>query len=730
MKLTFFPRKPLVVAMMALPTASYAAAAEPGRELKEVVVAASAMDGYKVDKASSPKLFQPLKDLPRTLTVVPEKIIQEQGATTLADVLRNVSGISMAAGEGGVPAGDNLTIRGFGARTDIFVDGIRDNGGYTRDPFNLSSVEVFKGPSSAYSGRGSTGGSVNLVSKTPQRDNFTLGSTGIGTDNYLRQTFDINRTLGDAASARLNLLIQDNDVPGRNHVENRRIGVAPSLQLGQGTDTRTTLSLLHLEGDNTPDYGIPNLRTNNAADGEPGRPAPVSKRTWYGIKDGRANRDTTTTDMATVVIDHDLSAGQTLRQAFRYGRTDRDSRVIAPRFVTPLAGANLDIRRELKGRDAQDELFVSQTDLTSKFNVLDMQSTLVAGVELVREKSRARTFSNNGTTQAPGLTTTTTAHIPAANAGNPNPDDPFIGAIPAPDVGELTANSAAAYAFNTLALNKQWDVTTGARFDRFEVDYNLTPAGAAKSNFSRIDRMFSWNAGVVYKPVPAGSFYLGYGTSFNPSVEGLTLSAANIVATKALEPEKNRTVELGTKWSLLKNRLALAGALFRTDKSNARTVDPLNATLNVLDGEQRVNGGEVSVVGQIAPAWQVMASYTRLEGKVRSSNTAAEVGNELANTPRDTSSIWSTYQLSDKWQVGAGMQYVSERYTAINDTSRHLIPGFTKWDAMASYQASRNVNLRLNVYNLTNKDYIGTVGGGHGIPGAARSATLTASYAF
>lgn len=736
MKLSRFPRTPLAIAIMTLPGVAFAVEAEPAREqqLQDVVVTASA-GGYKVDKASSPKLTQPLKDLPRTVTVVPEKVIQEQGATTLRDVLRNVSGISMAAGEGGVPAGDNLTIRGFSARTDIFVDGVRDLGGYVRDPFNLSSVEVFKGPSSAYSGRGSTGGSVNLVNKTPQHENFTLGSTGIGTDSFLRQTFDINRVVSDTAAARLNLMIQDNDVPGRDNVENRRIGVAPSLQLGQGTDTRTTFSLQHLEGDNTPDYGIPFLRTNNAVNGQPGRPASVPYSTWYGLKDKRFNYDKTTTDIATVQVDHDISESQKLRQVFRYGRNDRDSRVIAPRFVTPLNGANLDIRREVKGRDAQDEILISQTDLTSKFKLADMQHTLVTGVELVREKSRAKSLSNNGTTTVPGLTTTTTAQIPAGQIGSPNPNDPFIGALPNPDRGTMTADTVAAYAFDTVAINKQWDVTAGARFDRYNINYDLTTGAGATSGIDQTDNLLSWNTGVVYKPVPAGSFYLAYGTSFNPSVEGLTLSAANITAFNGLPPEKNRTLELGTKWSLLKNRLATTAALFRTDKTNARTVDPVNATLNILDGQQRVNGAEFSVIGQITKAWQVMASYTVLDAKVRKSNTKVgavevETGNELANVPDNSGSLWTTYQVTSKLQVGGGVQYVSERFTNANSTTRSLAPGYTLWDAMAAYQLHPKVNLRLNVYNIGNKEYIGTVGGGHAVPGQARSATLTASYQF
>lgn len=732
MKSSRFHRKPLVLAMMTLPGMAMAADADqakaPEQQLGAVVVTDTAEGSYKVDKASSPKLTQSLKDTPRTISVVPESVIKDRGATTLADVLRNVSGISMAAGEGGVPAGDNLTVRGFSARTDMFVDGARDIGGYTRDPFNLGSVEVSKGPSSSYTGRGSTGGSINLVSKQPQREDFTSGSTGLGTDNFVRQTFDINRVISDTAAARLNLMYQDNDVPGRDHVENRRLGVAPSLQLGQGTDTRTTFSLFHLEGDNTPDYGIPFLRTagTTTPNSKPGSPAPVPYSTWYGLYDARANRDRTTTDMATVQVDHDISGNQTLRQVFRYGRNDRDSRVIAPRFITPTTPA-AGIRREIKGRDAQDEILTSQTDLTSKFKLLGLQHTLVTGVELTREKSRAKTLSVSSST------------APVIPFGSPSPTDPITAVLPVPDAGKMTANTAAVYAFDTVAVNKHLDINAGVRYDRYDLNYDYLVGSGANAGktaaLDQIDRLTSWNTGVVYKPVPAGSIYLSYGTSFNPSVEGLTLSYANIGQYNGLPPEKNRTLELGSKWSLLKNRLALTGAVFRTDKTNGRTVDATTGTTTIMDGEQRVDGVEASLVGQITPAWQVLTSYTHLRSNVLKSNTniggvEVETGNDLANVPENSGSLWTTYQINNKWQVGAGAQYVSERYSSANDATRNLAPSYTVWDAMASYQASRNVNLRLNAYNIGDKDYIGTVGGGHAIPGQARSATLTASYQF
>src|SRR5688500_10709755 len=170
------------------------------------------VQGEKQEELASPKFTQPLVDTPQSVPTVPAELMQQQGVTTLRDALRNVPGISMQAGEGGVPAGDNLSLRGFSARTDLFVDGIRDFGGYSRDPFNLEQIEVIKGPASAQTGRGSTGGSINMASKTAQRDDFSAGSLSVGSADLWRLTADVNRTLGESAALRVNLMAHDGGI--------------------------------------------------------------------------------------------------------------------------------------------------------------------------------------------------------------------------------------------------------------------------------------------------------------------------------------------------------------------------------------------------------------------------------------------------------------------------------------------------------------------------------------
>ncbi|HYG78975.1 MAG TPA: TonB-dependent receptor plug domain-containing protein, partial [Pyrinomonadaceae bacterium] len=275
-------------------------------------------------RVSSPKYTEPLRDIPQTITVIPRDLIEEQGATTLRDVLRNVPGLTMTAGEGGTPAGDNLTLRGFSARNDLFVDGVRDISPQSRDPFNVEQVEVIKGPSSTISGRGSTGGIINLVSKSPSLARLYSGTLSFGTDETKRATADINLPLSDSAAFRLNLLAHDSGVAGRDVVENERWGVAPSLTLGLGTPTRYTFSFYKLKQNNISDYGIPWVpATNNVLVAYRNRPAPVPRDTFYGLK----NRDfeKLNADIFTFRFEHNFNDNFSLRNQLRYGRSTRDS---------------------------------------------------------------------------------------------------------------------------------------------------------------------------------------------------------------------------------------------------------------------------------------------------------------------------------------------------------------------------------------------------------------------
>ncbi|MDB6133003.1 MAG: TonB-dependent siderophore receptor family protein [Verrucomicrobiales bacterium] len=738
-------------------------AAPAPASLSEVVVEASAEPTYKPETVSSPKYTQPLRDIPQTITVIPQTVIQAQGATSLRDVLRNVPGISMQAGEGGggLP-GDNLSIRGFNSRTDLFVDGVRDYGSYSRDPYNIEQVEVAKGPASSTAGRGSTGGAINLVTKTPKAESFYRSDITGGTDDLFRGTIDINMPLwsrdqevpaalapssstsgkgivgiGKApvaaapvsstesvpfAAFRLNGVFNTGDTPGRNYAENERWGVAPSLAFGLGTDTRLTLTYSHFEEDNVPDYGIPwvPLNTNPALSSYSNKAAPVSFDNWYGLNG--YDFEKTETDLAGVLFEHDFSPSIKLRNFTRYGLTHRESAITAPRFnsVNTITLLN----RQLQQREIENEIWSNQTDVTFSFNTGTLEHSLVVGLEFARENQDNRNSAQ-------------TANQPLADLHHPDANQKPFGPLPeitrtvvnngiASQVGipnSATADTVSAYLFDTVKIGKHWEVTGGARYDHVDADYDNSA-----TSFNSTDDMLSWRAALVFKPVEQGSIYFGYGTSFNPSIDGnvgLTLTPQN----QDLDPEETGTFELGTKWDVLDNRLSLTAAVFHTEKDHARTVDPTDPlAVTVLDGKQRVQGFELGAAGKITDWWNIFGGYTYLDSEVKSSRNPAEVGKELSNTPENSLSLWTTFDLPGRVTIGGGAQFVDSRFN--NNINQREADSYWTFDAMASWQVTKNFGLRLNVYNLADERYIDRVGGGHFVPGVGRSATLTASVSF
>ena len=652
---------------------------------------------------SSTKYTEPLLNTPQTINVISKETMQQQGATTLRDVLKNVPGLTITAGEGGNPAGDNLTLRGFSARNDIFVDGVRDLSPQSRDPFNLEQVEVVKGPGSVYTGRGSTGGSINLLNKTPGLKRSFGGTLDFGTDRTRRATADINVPVGDSVAFRLNLLAHHSGVAGRDVVKFDRWGVAPSLTFGLGKPTRATVSYYKLKQDNISDYGIPWVPvTNNALVEFRDRPAPVPRNTFYGLR----NRDfeKLNSDLVTLRFEHDFNDGLSLRNQLRYANSSRDSIATPPRFAN---NNSTTINREMRSWQTEDRAWDNQTDFIARFSTGKVEHALVTGFDLTRENNtrKTRTASNMLTTLL-----------------NPNPDDLFTGPITTgPIIGDVTANSQALYLFDTAKFGQKWELNGGLRWDRFDAD-GITTTGVP---VSRVDRMLSVRGGLVFKPLPQGAIYGSYGTSLNPSLEGLSYNTANTV----IDPEKTYTVEAGSKWGFFSGRVLLSGAIFRVEKLNARTPGILPGDPpQVLEGKQRVDGAELSLEGNITKDWQVLAGYTLLDTTTLDSNNPAEVGKELVNTPRNSFNVWSTYSLRSGFHFGGGARFVDRRFG--NTINTRFVDAYWTLDAMASYPISKHVDLKLNLYNLTDKFYFDRIGGGHIVPGPGRVAMLSTSFRF
>lgn len=701
---------------------------------------------------SSPKYTEPLRDIPQTITIIPEQVIKQQNLLSLQNVLSTVPGITFNAGEGGGGFGDSLNMRGFSASNDITIDGVRDSAQYSRsDTFNLQQVEVISGANSVYSGVGAIGGTINLVSKAPSLTDFTHLSAGIGTDSYKRTTADINRQIDETTAFRLNLMAHSNNVAERDKVDYNRWGIAPSIAFGLGTDTRFTLSYLHQEDKNTPDYGVPFFKGGTL----PG----VKRSNFYGYSN--VDQQIDQVNSLTAKFEHDFSDALKISNLTRYSVTDQKATVNPPQGTWCL-GSGLTpggVKCALPGTftpagprgtvlDTQNTMLFNQTDLTSKFATGFIDHTLVLGVALSKERydldsGNAQRTANGGTY----------SYVPMDIR---NPDSHYNGPQnyyrSGHNDGDLSNN--AVYAFDTLKLNDQWEINGGMRYERNEdtmiaKTYATNGTLQSRTSSENNEDLFSWRAGLVYKPVETGSFYFAYSNSKTPSdatVNGSCLNALARADNCNVAPETAKLYELGTKWDLLNEKLSLTGSIFRNERTNYKVSsgDPLIPEQQ-LQGRARVDGITLGASGLITKEWSVFANYTYLKSEVLqgvSDHVAATAGdpnkgNPLPFTPRNALNVWTTYDLSRDWQVGYGLTaQSSQRVDSTDEDANILVKGYVTHRAMVDYKVNRNLDLQLNVDNLFNKDYYTNVRGGSNTapgwatPGAGRSATLTANYNF
>ena len=702
---------------------------------------AEANTEYKVDKASSQKYTAPLVDTPRSVTVVPQQVLKDTGAVSLQDALRTVPGITFGAGEGGNPQGDRPFIRGFDAQGDTFLDGVRDTGAQTREIFAVESIEVSKGPNSAVGGRGGAGGSLNLVSKAPKQEDFLNGGFTYGSDQTRRYTLDVNRQFLDTAAFRLNLMSHEQNVAGRDSVNYDRWGVAPSVTFGLGTPTRVNLNYYHMESDDLPDSGIPYGYKNAGATAAHNHDKPTDggdSDNFYGLKDRDFRK--TRADISTFAIEHDINDSMTIKNTLRHGNTSQDYVLTQPDDSAHNVSQFGTVWRRANSRISNTSTTTNQTDLFGDFQALGFKHSYSTGIEFTREDtmvSRYNVSPNSKLTCNPGSAPTCTS------LSNPTPNDPWTGSITRDyaSVTDTESTTRAAYVFDTIELDPQWLLNLGTRYDSFRTKADSTTTGKASND----SNFWSWQAGLVWKPADNGSIYASFATSATPPggvVEGQDsnpLIAGNSTLKSDLEPETTKNYEIGTKWDLFHDSLALTAAIFRTEKENTRVLVDNGTYAN--SGTTRVDGLELGASGKITDKWQVFAGYSYLKseaidpgqagdrnGKLTGGANPAK-GNELPNTPKNSFSLWTTYAVTDRLTLGGGAFYVDDVWGDLNNTV--YVPSYVRYDAMAAYKLTKNIDLQLNVQNLTDETYYDKAYAAHFANQAAgRTALLTTSFHF
>ncbi|HTX48403.1 MAG TPA: TonB-dependent siderophore receptor [Caulobacteraceae bacterium] len=668
-----------------------------------------------------------VQDTPQSVNVVPLQILEQQASTRLEDALKNVPGITLNAGEGAA-RGDTINIRGFSAFNDFFLDGIRDAAIYVRDPFNLQSIEVLKGPSATLFGRGSTGGAVNQVSKAPSLAPSALLAADVGTNDELRGTLDLDQPIGPSAAFRLNAMGEASEVAGRDDVRNRHWGVAPEVSFGLGEPTTVTLAYFHLSEDDVPDTGIPFVD---------GAPAPVNPHDFYGLASDRA---TSQVDIGTLRVTHEFASNLSLSDTLRYANYGFDYQFDAPNFGSVASGGQgaptpgTPLSSILVGRDAPDSSGVQtnltdQLDLTARFSTGLLDHTLVAGLELARQTNDLDKYNNpfNGDNN----------WVPETPLLNPNPNE-IRPVEPVTATQDTNADSEAAYLTDTMSVGSHLDVIAGVRVDRFAAYYDqVTLATGAQLKLSHVDVVPSPRLALVYKPAPWQSLYASFGTSFDPSAEALTLTSklAN------LGPVKATTYEVGSKTSLLGGGLLITGALFHTEVDNAQINDPENPALTVLQGNERVQGFELGASGHVGSRLELTAGYTYLDGLTSGdmgTSPVVKYSNALIpNLARNSGSAWAEYRVTRPWEVGLGFNYLDHRVANVvaPGSIAATVPSYLVWNAMTSYRLNEKLTLQLNAINLFNTLYYDSLyytsaSENHAIPGAGRTLKLTVRAEF
>jgi len=636
-----------------------------------------------------------IMDTPQSITVVTEELMDEQHVTRMRDALRNVPGISLGSGEGG-PQGDNIFLRGFSTRGDMYLDGVRDFGSYNRDTFALQSVEVLKGASSTVFGRGSTGGVINNVSKEPLSQNMNEVEISGGTQPSGRGTGDFNYVFNETTALRFNAMAEYSETAERNYVNSQRWGIFPTLTFGMNTNLEVNFNYLHQNENNIPDHGIPFYF---------GKPAPVNRDTFYGYAD--FDYEETSVDVATNRVKWNIDPAVTLTNSLRYGLESRSQSPTAPRLAagttinTPLSAVTVNRSKPTSDRDYQN--ISDQTDFLVTAKTWDLGHTINTGVEFAWETFKQTNYviTNN----------------PAATLINPNAyqTTPKKGQVSS--MSTTWTNSQAFYIQDKVAVTDWLDLLGGFRFDRFAATFQANTGSALTS----VDRIPSGRAAAIIKPDEIQSYYFNWGTSANPSAETFTL--ANNTA--AVAPETSEIYEVGAKYDLFEKRLGFQFAAYKLTKNNTRIPDPTGSFI-VLDGRQWVQGGEASVVGKITDKWQTMSGLSVMTSD-NSSSTPANNGKELPNTPNLTWNIWTTYDVLPKLQVGGGLFYVGEYYA--DAANQNQIPAYYRIDLMSSYKIDDRFGLQLNIQNLLDKRYY-EGSGGNVLPGAGRTAIFTGTYKF
>ncbi|MFZ2855579.1 MAG: TonB-dependent siderophore receptor, partial [Rhodocyclaceae bacterium] len=632
------------------------------------------VDGYRATRSATfTRTDTPLKEIPASLSIVPAALIKDQSMQSIADVLRYVPGTQGAQGEGNR---DQVVLRGINTTADFFVDGVRDDMQIFRDLYNLERVEVLKGPAGMTFGRGGAGGVINRVTKKPVFSRIGEASFSVNSDSRARTSVDLGNKLNDSAAWRLNAMAESGG-SFRDGVDMKRYAVTPTVTLLLSPTTALTLGFEHARDERTADRGVPSRS---------GLPFSTGNGTFFGNASQSEARSTV--NGFSAALEHDFGNGMHLKNSFRATQYDKFyQNVYANGSVTDSALVKIEA---YNNTDERTNIF-NQTDLTTRFSSGGFEHTLLTGLEFGRQDSssvRRTGFFNSATSvnaSAASPYAVATAFRPSGSNAN----------------NSVKADIAAIYVQDQIALSKEWKLLAGLRYDYLKTALDDRRTLVAPTDLARTDKALSPRLGLTWSPTAASTYYASYSTAFLPSSEQLSL-ASN---TAELGPENAKNYELGARWDLLP-KLTLSAAVFRTDRNDVKVNDPINAGVLIMTGQQRTEGVELSLQGEVARNWDIFAGYANLDGRI-TQGTSVPAGRKLGLVPQNAISVWNKFTLGGGWSTGLGVIHQSEIYTSTSNAVK--LPAFTRADGAVFYNfADNKTRLALNVENLFDKKYYPT----------------------
>jgi catecholate siderophore receptor len=654
---------------------------------------------------ASGKFPEPILNTPKSITVLTKDVLQDKNATTLKEIGRSTAGVTLGSGEGGNAFGDRFFIRGFDARNDVFIDGIRDPAVSIRENFFTEQIEILRGPASSYAGRGTAGGAINIVTKQAGDANFKRMDTEFGTDRTKRVTLDVNQVVDPTFSVRAGGLFQDADVAGRNYVTDDRWGTFIATKYTPTNDIKITANYVHTDLSGYPDFGVPYYKQGNV----PVTSAGIPRENWYGF----LNRDfqTARQDFGTGTIEYKVNEAVTLSSKVRgehsllnyIGTLPQGPNTTSPNPLRWTTTASAQSRYQ------NVDVWDNQNEATFKLDTGGVKHTAVFGVEYANEnisidryaglssELSGNAFTSNGAVTGVNLYAPQYTYIPfgiPSLAGNPT---------------RYGVNTSSVYLMDTANWQDTIIVNGGIRYD----GYNMSSSTNSPKYLKMNSDLVNYNVGVLYKPMSIGSVYAAYATSANPFGSELDATGTDYGGVPAntpilLGPELNKAAEVGTKWELADRRLLVTAALFQTTKDNARETNA--AGLLTSNAAYRIQGIDIEAEGKITDRWSIFGGLVLMQSKVTQSNIPSNIGLQLANVAHQSFSMLTKYKLDDGWELGGQAVYRSKVYggTFAANVGTEL-PSYWRFDAFVEKKIDKNWTMKFYAQNLTNKLYYDTL---------------------